>query len=211
MKSDILHALETDKVVVVIRGHSKEEAIQTAQAVVAGGLHILEITYTNPAASAIIADLTSTYQQGDVIIGAGTVLDAVTARQAILAGASFIVSPAFDKHVAQLCHQYAIPYLPGCMTITEITRALSYGADWIKLFPGSALGPSFLSAVKSPLPQVSLMVTGGVNVTNAKSWLEAGAKSIGIGGEFNHLAEQGQFQAITALAKEYHQLAQAKV
>ena len=118
-----------------------------------------------------------------MIIGAGTVLDAATARIAILAGAEFIVSPAFDKETAKLCNLYQIPYMPGCMTITEMTTAMQYGADIIKLFPGSAFGPSFVKAVKAPLPQANIMPTGGVSLDNMEEWFKNGVIAVGAGGK----------------------------
>jgi 2-dehydro-3-deoxyphosphogluconate aldolase/(4S)-4-hydroxy-2-oxoglutarate aldolase len=122
---------------------------------------------------------------------------------AILAGAKYIVSPSFDKETAVLCNRYGVPYLPGCMTIKEIITAMEAGSEIVKLFPGSAFGPSYIGAVKSPLPQASMMVTGGVNLTNMDRWFKAGVDAIGVGGELNKLGAQGKWDEITAVASQY--------
>lgn len=203
-KSEIISQLLTQKLVVVIRGNTEEEAYEASKACIAGGITAIEIAYSNNKASQVIEHLTNDYiNSKNVIVGAGTVLDAVTARMAILAGAKFIVSPAFSTETAKICNLYAIPYLPGCMTLTEITTALEYGCELVKLFPGGTIGQDFISSIKAPLPQVQVMVTGGVNSENAKEWLQAGASAIGIGGEFNKLALEGRFQDITIKASEF--------
>lgn len=203
-KSEIISQLLTQKLVVVIRGNTEEEAYEASKACIAGGITAIEIAYSNNKASQVIEHLTNDYiNSKNVIVGAGTVLDAVTARMAILAGAKFIVSPAFSAETAKICNLYAIPYLPGCMTLTEITTALEYGCELVKLFPGGTIGQDFISSIKAPLPQVQVMVTGGVNSENAKEWLQAGASAVGIGGEFNKLALEGRFQDITIKASEF--------
>lgn len=206
-KSEIISQLLTQKLVVVIRGNTEEEAYEASKACIAGGITAIEIAYSNNKASQVIEHLTNDYiNSKNVIVGAGTVLDAVTARMAILAGAKFIVSPAFSAETAKICNLYAIPYLPGCMTLTEITTALEYGCELVKLFPGGTIGQDFISSIKAPLPQVQVMVTGGINIENAKEWLQAGASAIGIGGEFNKLASKGEFEEITHKAKIYFSL-----
>lgn len=204
-KSEIISQLLTQKLVVVIRGNTEEEAYKASKACIAGGITAIEIAYSNNKASQVIEHLTNDYiNSKNVIVGAGTVLDAVTARMAILAGAKFIVSPAFSAETAKICNLYAIPYLPGCMTLTEVTTALEYGCELVKLFPGGTIGQDFISSIKAPLPQVKVMVTGGVNSENAKEWFQAGASAIGIGGEFNKLASKGEFEKISTLANEYY-------
>lgn len=203
-KSEIISQLLTQKLVVVIRGNTEEEAYEASKACIAGGITAIEIAYSNNKASQVIEHLTNDYiNSKNVIVGAGTVLDAVTARMAILAGAKFIVSPAFSAETAKICNLYAIPYLPGCMTLTEVTTALEYGCELVKLFPGGTIGQDFISSIKAPLPQVKVMVTGGVNSENAKEWFQAGASAIGIGGEFNKLASKGEFEGISKMAKNY--------
>ena len=118
-----------------------------------------------------------------VIIGAGTVLDETTARLAILSGADFIVSPDFDKNTAQICNLYQIPYIPGCMTVTEITTALKYGVDIIKLFPANNFESNFIKSLKAPLPNINFMATGGISLDNVESWFKNGASVVGAGGK----------------------------
>ena len=143
-----------------------------SEACVKGGIQGIEVTFTVQSADEVIKELVSVYKTNEkVVIGAGTVLDATTARIAILAGAQFIVSPAFDEETAKLCNLYQIPYMPGCMTITEMKTALEAGVDIVKLFPGNAFGPGFIKAVKAPLPQVNIMPTGGVSLDNVEEWI----------------------------------------
>ncbi|MBR5521658.1 MAG: bifunctional 4-hydroxy-2-oxoglutarate aldolase/2-dehydro-3-deoxy-phosphogluconate aldolase [Oscillospiraceae bacterium] len=203
-KSEVIMELKNQGVVAVIRGESFEEGVNISKACIAGGLTAIEMAYTNAAASDIIKELTEMYKDNkQVLIGAGTVLDAPTARMAILAGAKYIVSPSFDKETAVLCNRYGVPYLPGCMTIKEIVTAMEAGSEIVKLFPGSAFGPGYIGAVKSPLPQVSLMVTGGVNLNNLDQWFKAGVDAVGVGGELNKLGAQGKFDEITEVASQY--------
>jgi 2-dehydro-3-deoxyphosphogluconate aldolase/(4S)-4-hydroxy-2-oxoglutarate aldolase len=205
-KSETMMELKNQGVVAVIRGNSLEEGINISVACIQGGLKAIEMAYTNSFASEIIKQLSQMYKDdAEVCIGAGTVLDAPTARLAILAGAKYIVSPSFDQETAILCNRYGVPYIPGCMTIKEIVNAMEAGSEMIKLFPGSAFGPGYVGAIKSPLPQVSLMVTGGVKLDNLDQWFDAGVDAIGVGGELNKLGEQGQFDEITRIASEYVQ------
>ena len=207
-KSEVLTKLRQQGVVAVIRGETLEEGINISKACIQGGLKAIEMAYTNANASQIIKELNTMYQEDeDVFIGAGTVLDAPTARNAILAGAKYIVSPSFDQETAILCNRYGIPYIPGCMTIKEIVTAMEYGSEMIKLFPGSAFGPGYIGAIQSPLPQVSIMVTGGVKLDNVKQWFDAGVDAIGVGGELNKLGAQGQFDEVTQVASQYVQAA----
>lgn len=200
----ILNRLEKTGVVAVVRGATKEEALQASHAIVAGGLKGIELTFTVPNADEVIRELAAVYKdQPEVVVGAGTVLDAITARLAILAGAEFIVSPNFDKETAEICNLYQIPYLPGCMTITEMKEALKSGADIIKLFPGSAYGPSIISGFKAPMPHLNLMPTGGVSLANMKEWFDAGVIAVGVGGNLLAPAATGDFDKVTEVARQY--------
>lgn len=203
-KSETIIELKKQGVVAVIRGNTLEEGLRISQACIQGGLKAIEMAYTNANASQIIKELNEQYQDdSEVLIGAGTVLDAPTARSAILAGAKYIVSPSFDHETAILCNRYGVPYIPGCMTIKEIVTAMEAGSEIIKLFPGSAFGPSYIGAIRAPLPQVSIMVTGGVKLDNLDQWFHAGVDAIGVGGELNKLGAQGKFDEITEVASEY--------
>lgn len=200
---ELLKKIEAAGVVAVVRGDSAEKAVKTSQAAVDGGIKGIELTFTVPNADQAIATLAEQYKGTDVMIGAGTVLDPVSARIAIIAGAQFIVSPAYSKEVAKMCNLYQIPYTPGCYTITEITEALTYGADIVKLFPGSLASPSAVKAIKAPLPQVSIMPTGGVNLENMKDWFAAGVTLVGAGSGLTKPADSGDYAGVTANAKEY--------
>ncbi|MDC3418014.1 bifunctional 2-keto-4-hydroxyglutarate aldolase/2-keto-3-deoxy-6-phosphogluconate aldolase [Aquibacillus salsiterrae] len=168
------------KVVAVIRADSAERAIELSNACIRGGMKSIELTFTTPQAEQAIAQLAKKYP--NLSIGAGTVLDQTTAKIAIQNGAQFIVSPAFDKDTALLCNLYQIPYLPGCMTVSEMKDALTYGCSIIKLFPGSIYGPQAIKQFKGPLPQLEIMPTGGVSEKNIKDWFDAGAIAVGAGG-----------------------------
>ena len=204
IKINTLRALKECGVVAVVRGNSKEVGVEISKACVKGGVKALEVTYTNKFANDIIKELSEIYEgQDDVVIGAGTVLDAETARAAMLAGAKYIVSPAFDLETAKICKRYKVPYLPGIMTINEIIAAHEAGVDFVKLFPGSAFGQGYVKAIKGPLPYANIMVTGGVNIDNLDSWIKAGVDAVGIGGELNKLGEEGKFDEITAICEKY--------
>lgn len=200
----VLETIEKIGIVAVVRGTTKEMGINISESCIKGNVKAIEVTYTNKFANEIIKDLTEKYEdREDVVIGAGTVLDAETARMAIIAGAKYIVSPSFSFDTARLCNRYNVPYIPGVMTINEIVTAYESGVDVVKLFPGSAFKESYVGAVKGPLPQASIMVTGGVNLNNLESWIKAGVDLIGIGGELNKLGEEGRFKEIEEVCNEY--------
>ncbi|GEN55633.1 bifunctional 2-keto-4-hydroxyglutarate aldolase/2-keto-3-deoxy-6-phosphogluconate aldolase [Halolactibacillus alkaliphilus] len=199
-----LNQIEQQKLVAVVRGESVDEALDITDACIAGGVKVIELTFTLPNVLEAIKAAVNKYQDDDqVVIGAGTVLDAHTARLAILNGAAFIVSPGFDKETAKICNRYQIPYLPGAITITEIQQALTYGVDVIKLFPGSLVGPEYISSLKGPLPNIQIMPTGGVDETNISQWLEKGAFACGMGSNLTSLKKLGNLQNITDKAREY--------
>lgn len=171
----ILH----NKIVAVIRENNKEEALNIIEGAIEGGIKIIEVTYTNKDASEIIKNLVGKYK--DVVIGAGSVLNIETCREAVKAGSEFIVGPNFDSDINYFCIENKVDYIPGCFTPTEIVNALNSGVKIIKLFPGETLGPSYIKAIKAPVRDVKIMVTGGVNLDNLKQWLINGADSVGIG------------------------------
>lgn len=205
MKSEIVTGVKKAGVVSVIRGNSKEEAYQTAVACIKGDVKVIELTFTAPKADELISELKEEYiNDNEVIIGAGTVLDVVTARIAIMAGAKFIVSPSFDKETALLCNEYQVPYMPGCMTVTEIQTAMKYGAEIIKVFPGSVLGKDFVKSIQAPLPQANIMPTGGVSLENMHEWFKVGVVAIGAGSNLTGAAAHGDFKEVTEQAQAYH-------
>lgn len=203
-KMNILQKLVQCGVIAVVRGKTDIQAIKASEAIINGGITGIELTFTVPNAENAIKTLIEKYQDNtEVVIGAGTVLDAITARIAIMSGAQFIVSPSFDIETAKLCNLYQIPYLPGCMTVTEMKQALAYGADIIKLFPGSAFGANMISAFKAPLPQLNIMPTGGVSLENMVDWFKAGAVAVGIGGNLLAPLKDENYELITEISQEY--------
>lgn len=201
-KMNVLQRLTTNGVVAVIRANSAKEAILMSEACIQGGLSNIEVTFTTPQAEQAIQELSSKYKDS-AVIGAGTVLDPLTARIAILAGAAFVVSPSFDVETAKMCNLYSISYMPGCLTLGEMKEALKYGVDILKLFPGSAFGPEFIKAVKGPMPHANVMPTGGVDLDNMEQWIKNGAIAVGIGGNLTAPAKEGRYDLITELATKY--------
>ena len=190
-------------VVAVVRAESAEQAIKIAEACREGGIPAIEITFTVPYADEVIRELSKAYKNGEMIVGAGTVLDSETARVAILAGAQYIVSPCLDEETIKLCNRYQIPVMPGCVTIKEMVTAMELGADIIKVFPGELVGPSYIKAVKGPLPQAPLMPTGGVSLENAAEWIKNGCVAVGVGGSLTAGAKTGDYAAVTEMAKKF--------
>lgn len=177
---DTVRTIESCGVVAVIRLTDASKLRSVIDALAAGGVRALEVTMTVPGAIRLIEQIAPTLPT-EFILGAGTILDPETARQAILAGARFVVGPVYNEAVVRLCHRYDIAAMPGCFSPTEILTAWEAGADIIKVFPATALGPAYFKDVRGPLPQVKLMPTGGVSITNAGDWIKAGAVAIGVG------------------------------
>ena len=201
-KYEILKRIKDKGIVAVVRAESPKEAMQISDASLKGGIDSIEITFTVPNAENVIRELTKNFKD-ELLVGAGTVLDSETARIAILAGAKFIVSPGFDLETAKLCNRYRVPYMAGCVTITEMIKALESGVDVIKLFPGSAFGPGYVKGVKAPLPQADIMPTGGVDINNVDQWIKNGCIAVGVGGKLTAGAKVGDYDSITKLAKEF--------
>lgn len=203
-KMERLTRIEHAGVVAVVREESQKRAIEAARTVIKGGIKGIEVTFYVPQADQVIAQLKEEYQNDSiVVIGAGTVLDAVTARLAILAGAEFIVSPCFDQATAEMCNFYQVPYMPGCMTITEIQQAMKSGADIVKLFPANNFTPQMIKAAKAPLPHVNIMPTGGVNLENIAAWKQAGAIVVGVGGNLFKGVKDDNYELVSQTAKQY--------
>ena len=203
-KIERLTRIEHAGVVAVVREDSQKRAIEAARAVIKGGIKGIEVTFSVPQADQVIAQLKEEYQNdSSVVIGAGTVLDAVTARLAILAGAEFIVSPCFDQATAEMCNFYQVPYMPGCMTITEMQQAMKSGADIVKLFPANNFTPQMIKAAKAPLPHVNIMPTGGVNLENIAAWKQAGAIVVGVGGNLFKGVKDENYELVSQTAKQY--------
>ncbi len=199
----VVHEIESTGIVAILRTRSSEQLIDVVAALVDAGLTCVEVTLTTPGALEVVRQAATTF--GDrCVFGAGTILDAETARAAILAGARFIVAPTLDLETICLCRRYNVAVMPGTMTPSEMLRAHEAGADLIKVFPAGVLGPSFLRDVRGPLPQLKLVPTGGVTPDNAADYIRAGAAALGMGSALVSpaLVEKRDFRAIAQLAAD---------
>jgi 2-dehydro-3-deoxyphosphogluconate aldolase/(4S)-4-hydroxy-2-oxoglutarate aldolase len=193
-------------VVAIMRAQSSEQLLRAADAIREGGVQAIEVTMTTPGALQVIEQAASKYDQ-DVVFGAGTVLDAESARAAILAGAQFIVAPTLNRELIALCRRYSILSMPGAYTPTEALTAWECGADMVKIFPSSVGGPAFIKALKAPLPQVELVPVGGVGLDNTADFIRAGAAALGVGSSLinQKLLDAGDFAALTERARGFIQ------
>ena len=179
-RSEIVSEIEKGGVVGIIRMQDPAALGQVVEALARGGLKALEVTMTVPRAIELIAQIAPTLPD-DFLLGAGTVVDADTAHRAAEAGAQFLVSPVLRPEVIKAAHEDGIPVMPGCFTPTEILTAWDLGADIVKVFPATSVGPGYLKDIRGPLPHVKLMPTGGVSIDNVGEWLKAGAVAVGVG------------------------------
>ncbi|RZI48862.1 bifunctional 2-keto-4-hydroxyglutarate aldolase/2-keto-3-deoxy-6-phosphogluconate aldolase [Lactococcus kimchii] len=202
-RAELLNKVIKSGVVSVVRADSAQKALQMVEAIVAGGIKSIELTYSVPKANDVIAELVEKYAGTDVVIGAGTVLDPTSARLAIVAGAQFIVSPSFNKEVAKICNLYQIPYVPGVLTPKEAQIALEYGSELIKLFPGDITGPKMIKDLKGPFPYINILPSGGVTVDNVADWFAAGAVAVSAGGGVTAPAAKGDYAGVTANAQKF--------
>ncbi|RPI57342.1 MAG: bifunctional 4-hydroxy-2-oxoglutarate aldolase/2-dehydro-3-deoxy-phosphogluconate aldolase [Acidobacteria bacterium] len=180
LRSDVVSEIERCGVVAIIRLHDPSAVRGVVDALARGGVKALEVTMTVPGAIELIGEIAPTLPP-EFLFGAGTVLDADTAHRAARAGAQFIVSPVLRVDVIEAAHEDGIPVFPGCFTPTEILTAWDLGADVVKVFPATSVGPGYVKDIRGPLPQVKLMPTGGVSIDNVGDWLKAGAVAVGVG------------------------------
>lgn len=201
-RAAVVDAIERAGVVAVIRMKDPSRLEGVASALVAGGVQALEITMTVPGAVDLIRDLAPRMPEG-FLLGAGTVVDAQTTHAVIAAGAQFVVSPVLRREVITAAHEHDIAAFPGCFSPTEILTAWEAGADIVKVFPATALGPGFFKDVRGPMPQVKLMPTGGVSIENAGEWIRAGAVAVGVGGALLDASAiaAGDFSVVTVNAR----------
>jgi len=204
-KTKVLERIRSIGVIPIVRASSGDEALQAVAAIKAGGLPILEITMTVPGALDIIKRIAQNY--GDqVLVGAGTVLNAETARNCLQAGAQFVVTPALNLETIAYCRDAGCAVMPGALTPTEIVTAWSAGADMVKVFPcGAVGGASYIKSLRAPLPQIELVPTGGVSLSTAASFIEAGAAAIGVGADLVDIKAigAGQSEKITETTRSY--------
>jgi 2-dehydro-3-deoxyphosphogluconate aldolase/(4S)-4-hydroxy-2-oxoglutarate aldolase len=194
-------------IVAVIRAESGELLADVAEALLAGGVEVMEVTFTVPGATRVLERVAERLGKR-ILLGAGTVLDSETARIAILSGAEFIVSPTTNVDVIKVCKRYSKLAMPGALTPTEVVTAWEAGADIVKIFPSDLTGPKYLKALHGPLPHIRLMPTGGVNLDTAVEFLKAGACALGVGSSLvdPKLVAAGELGKIESLARQYVQL-----
>lgn len=207
-KSEILQKIAEVGIIPVVRAESAATAMQAIDAIRQGGIPILEVTMTVPGAIKVIEQIVEKYGDNS-LIGAGTVLNAETARACIAAGAQFIVAPGTDIATIGSCNRLDIPVMPGALTPTEVITAWEAGADCVKVFPcGAVGGASYIRALKAPLPHIQLVPTGGVSVKTAADFIKAGALALGVGADLVDLKalREGRAEAITERAMEYVQI-----
>ena len=204
-RAEIIKQIEEIGIVPVVRAASADEAMRAIDAIMEGGINVLEITMTVPGAVKVIEEVVTRYGS-DVLVGAGTVLDPETARACILAGSQFVVSPALNLETIAMCRRYGVPICPGALTPTEVITAWTAGGDFVKIFPcGSMGGASYLKNLKGPLPQVKMIPTGGVNLETTPEFLKAGACAVAVGGELidaKTIAE-GRYEVFEERARQF--------
>lgn len=208
MITNILQEIQQAKIVSILRGIGKDKILPVVQALYDGGIKAVEITFNSPDAVSSLELVKKSF--GDKMkVGAGTVLDPETARIAVLNGADYVLSPALNTEVIQMCSRYGKLAVPGVLTPTEILKAMEAGALLVKVFPARAFGPDYIKDVKAPLKQVEIMAVGGVSLNNLQEYLKSGALAVGIGSELVNakMAEQEDFQAITNNARQFMQKA----
>jgi 2-dehydro-3-deoxyphosphogluconate aldolase / (4S)-4-hydroxy-2-oxoglutarate aldolase len=201
-KLAVLNKIIDSGLVAIIRADVADDAERIAEACAKGGVAALEVTFTVPGAASVIETLSKEYKS-EMVIGAGTVLDPETARIAILSGSQFVVSPALNPETARLCNRYQIPHMPGTGTVKEVIDAMEAGAEIIKIFPSEGLGPGFVKAVRSPLPQAQLMPTGGVSLDNVADWIKAGCIAVGVSGHLTGYGNARDSSFIVDTAKQF--------
>ena len=203
-KTAVIARIKVEGSVAVIRTDSIERALGAANAVIAGGFRIIEITYSFNGATEAIAKL-SDANENDLLIGAGTILNRGQVREAVGAGARFLVSPCVLPEVIDAARELQVAIIPGAFTPTEIYTAYSLGADIVKIFPAVRYGPEYLRALRGPLPQIPIMPTSGVDATNVAEWFRAGAVAVGaVSSVLNPvLIRNGEWAELTQRAQQF--------
>ncbi|GAA0518960.1 2-dehydro-3-deoxyphosphogluconate aldolase / (4S)-4-hydroxy-2-oxoglutarate aldolase [Halorubrum aquaticum] len=203
--NETLSRIVDSGVVAVLRGVPADQLIGIAEALHAGGVTAVEITADTPEVADLIGDVAGSFDDDEVVVGTGTVLDSETARTTLMAGAEFVVSPSLHEDVIETCNRYGAVSAPGVMTPTEAVRGYEAGADFVKVFPAKTVGPAHVGAMKGPLGQIPMMPTGGVGPDNAADFIDAGAFAVGAGGALvdYDAAARADYEAITETAREF--------
>ncbi len=209
-KAQTLEAIRRLGLLAVIRGPSREATLKMVDALVAGGVTGIEITYSTPQAAEVVAALRQRYG-GDILLGMGTLTEVSQVAEAVRAGAQFLVSPHTEAELGRAMSASGLPVMLGALTPSEVMQAHRLGSDVVKLFPGSLGGPSYLQALRGPFPNIPLMPTGGVSEDNLKQWFAAGAFAVGAGSNLapKDLVKQGRFEEISEIARKFVEAVQA--
>lgn len=202
-KENILMRIQDCGIVAVVRAESADKAERIVDACMEGGVAAIELTFSVPHADRVIETLSYKYAPKDIILGAGTVMDAATARIAMLSGAQYIVSPYLDLETLRMCNRYRVPMMPGVMSVREAVTAMENGADILKVFPGDLFGPKIIKDILGPIPYAKMMPTGGVDADNVGEWIKAGAVAVGAGSSLTAGAKTGDYKLITETAKKF--------
>ena len=203
-KQQTIERLLNPGVIAIIRADSSDQLLDAAAALEAGGITAIEITMTTPNAIKVIEDVCTHFGER-VLMGVGTILDAETARIAMLAGAKFVVTPVFRPDIIAICHRYAVPIACGAYTPTECLNAHEAGADFIKLFPADGLGPNYIKAIRAPLPQLQIVPTGGVDIQTAPEFIKAGCVAVAAGSSLvsKEILKNRDWETLTKTAKDF--------
>lgn len=210
-KQQITNYLVEKGIIAIVRADSADGLVRVVEAIMEGGVHCIEVTMTTPGALACIEMASKNLAGADVCLGVGSVLDAETARLAILAGAQYIVSPITSQSVIDMAHRYGKPCMPGAYTPTEIYTAWMLGGDIVKVFPANCGGLEYIKAVRAPLPQIMIAPTGGVDLNNLADFVKAGVVAIGVGGNLvsKKLIEMQDYKGLAENARRYAEAFQA--
>lgn len=202
--SKLMDTMKNNYIFAVIRGEDQKDGVEIAKASVAGGIKNIELTFSTPNAGEAIREIVKEYQNDEtVVVGAGTVMSVDMAREALDAGAEFLVSPHFSAEIAEFANENDIYYMPGTGTVTEVVTAMNAGCEIIKVFPGGILGSGFIKDVHGPIPEAQLMPSGGVSIDNIAEWRKNGAVAVGVGSALSKdVAEKG-YESVTEIAKEF--------
>lgn len=202
-KAEILHGLAEPGVIAIIRADDSAQLIDATRALLEGGIRAVEITMTTPNALDVIREASQVFGE-KILIGVGTILDEVTARLAIEAGAQFVVTPVLRPKVIELCLGYAKPIMSGAYSPTEAFNAFEAGSDFIKIFPADTLGPNYIKAIRAPLPQLQIIPTGGVTVQTCGDFIKAGCVAVAAGSNLvsKQILREKNWKKLTSLAAE---------
>ncbi|MGL4588761.1 MAG: bifunctional 4-hydroxy-2-oxoglutarate aldolase/2-dehydro-3-deoxy-phosphogluconate aldolase [Mycoplasmatales bacterium] len=197
----MIEKLLEEKIVAVLRGKDHDEIMLYVDAIIEGKINAIELTYSIPNVLEFVGKVKEKYPFA--LIGMGSVLNEKMAIDAINAGCSYIVSPGFSPKVSDVCKNKNMLYLPGCMTATEIMNAMDHGHEYIKLFPGDIFSPGYIKSILAPIPNVKIMVTGGVDVDNVKEWFANGVVMVGVGSSLQKPGTTGDFNGVKILAEKF--------